>query len=148
MGPGLLLRSISNVQLFVAESDYADGTDLTFRIKDIQLLRFTSPTIQRLYAPAYITLPRNRLAISFEVVGTRRVRKGSHILTASLTSEDGRTGAEQQQDLAAGRVAILDTCTLNPGRYRMDLTIVAAGGTRCANETQPIEAVNGPLVCP
>jgi len=141
-------RSISNVQLFVAESDYAHGTYLTFQIKDIKLLRFTSPTIQRVYAPAYLTLPQNRLAISFDVIGTRRVRKDSHTVTVSLTSGDGRTHTEQQQDLAEGRIVILDTSTLIPGHYSMDLTIVAADRTRCANEMQLIEAINGPLVCP
>ncbi|HCO93242.1 MAG TPA: hypothetical protein DIU00_04700 [Phycisphaerales bacterium] len=67
-------RSISHVQLFVAESDYAHGTDITFQVQDIKLLRFTSLTIQRVYSPAYITLPRNRLAVSFGIMGTRYVR--------------------------------------------------------------------------
>lgn len=141
-------RSISNVQLFVAESDYAHGTDLTFQIKDIKLLRLTSPTIQRVYAPVYVTLSRNRLAISFDVIGTRRVRKGNHTIRASLTSGYGRTRTERLQDLTEGRAVILDTSTLIPGRYSMNLTIVAADGTRCANETQLIEAIDGPLVCP
>jgi hypothetical protein len=141
-------RSISNVQLFVAESDYSHGTDLTFQIKDITLLRFTSPTIQHVYAPVYVTLPRNRLAISFDVIGTRRVRKDSHTITTSLTSGDGRTRPEQQQDLTEGRVVILDTSTLIPGRYSMDLKIVAADCTRCANKMQLIEAIDGPLVYP
>ena len=141
-------RSVSHVQLFVAESDYPHGTDLTFQVRDIKLLRFTSPTIQRVYAPAYITLPRNRLAVSFGILGTRSVRKGSHTITVSLASGDGRTRTEQQQDLADGRVVILDTSTLVPGRCRMDLTIVAADGTRCAHERQPIEAVDGLLALP
>ena len=138
-------RSISHVQLYIAESDYAHGTDITFRIKDIKLLRFTSPTIQRVYAPAYITLPCNRLAVSFGTMGTRSVRKGSHTITASLTSTDGRTHKAQQQDLADGRIAILDTSTLVPGSYSLNLTITAADGTTCGRETQPIEAINGPL---
>ncbi len=138
-------RSVSGVQVFVAESDYAHGTDLTFQVRDIKLLRFTSPTIQRVYAPEYITLPRNRLAVSFGILGTRSVRKDSHTITVSLASGDGRTRTEQQQDLADGRVAILDSSTLVPGRYRMDLTIVAADGTRCAHERQQIEAVDGLL---
>jgi methionine-rich copper-binding protein CopC len=98
------------------------------------------------YAPAYVTLPRNRLAVSFGIMGTRPVRKGSHTITVSLTSGDGHTRTKQQQDLADGRVAILDTSTLVPGRYRLDLTIFASDGTRCAHETQPIEAVDGLLV--
>ncbi len=72
-------------------------------------------------------------------------RKGSHTITVSLASGDGRTRTEQQQDLADGRVAILDTSTLVPGRYRLDLTIGAADGTRCVYEMQPIEAIDGPL---
>jgi methionine-rich copper-binding protein CopC len=100
------------------------------------------------YAPAYVTLPRNRLAVSFDILGTRLVRKGSHTITVSLASGDGRTQTEQQQDLADGHIAILDTSTLVPGRYRMDLMIVAADGTRCANERQSIEAVDGLLARP
>ncbi len=141
-------RSISNVQLFVAESDYAHGTDLTFQVRDIKLLRFTTPTIQRVYAPVYVTLPRNSLAVSFGIMGTRSVRKGSHTITVSLASGDGRTRTEQQQDLADGLVAILDTSTLVSGRYRMDLMIAAADGTRCAQQRQSIKAVDGLLAGP
>ena len=141
-------RSVSRIQLFVAESDYAHGTDITFQVRDVKLLRFTSPTIQRVYAPAYVALPRHRLAVSFDILGTRPVRKGSHTITVSLTSGDGFTCTEQQQDLADERVVILDTSTLVPGRYRMDLTIIADDGTRCAHEMQPIEAVDGLLARP
>ena len=138
-------RSVSQIQLFVAESDYAHGTDLTFEVRDIELLRFTSPVIQRVDAPVYITLPRNRLAVSFDIAGTRSVRPGSHTVTLSLASGDGRTRTQQQQDLANEHVVILDTSTLVPGRYDMDLAIIAADGTRCAQERRPLEAVAGPL---
>jgi len=141
-------RSVSGVQLFLAESDYAHGTDLTFQARDIKLLRFTSPTIQRVYVPSYTALPRNRLAVSFDILGTRSVREGSHVITASLASRDGRTRTQQRQDLIDGCVAIIDTSTLVPGRYCMDLTIVAAGGTRCSHKMLPIEAIDGPLASP
>ena len=138
-------RSASRVQLFVAESDYAHDTELRFQIKDFHLLRFTSPTIQRVVAPAYITLPQTRLAVRYDILGTRTVRKGSHTLTASLTSPDGRIYTKQQQDLADGRVVILDTSTLTPGSYHLNLTVTTADGKPCAHETQPVEAVDGPL---
>lgn len=131
--------------MHVAENDYAHGTDITFGVRDVKLLRFKSPTIQRVHAPAYITLPRNFLAVSFDITGARSVRKGSHTITASLKSTDGRTRTQQQQDLADGRVVILDTSTLAPGRYRLDLRIAASDGTTCAHETQSIESVDGPL---
>ncbi len=138
-------RSVSRVQLFIGESDYAHGTDLTFQVSDVKLLRFTSPAIQRVDVPAYVTLPRTRLPVSFDILGTRSVRQGSHTVTASLASADSRTRTTQQQDLAAGRAVILDTSTLVPGSYRLDLTIVDADGSTCAHDVRSIEAVNGPL---
>lgn len=138
-------RSVSLVQLFVSESDYAHDTELRVQIRDVQLLRFTAPTIQTVYAPRYITLPRNDFTVLFDVLGARTVRKGSHTLKASLTSNDGSTRAEQQQDLDAGRVVILDTSTLTPGPCQLTLTITAADGTTCTQESQPMEAVAGPV---
>jgi len=138
-------RSVSNLQLFLAESEYAHGTDLAFEIRDIELLRFTSPVIERVDVPAYVMLPCERLAVSFDIVGTRSVRPGSHIVTLSLASADGRTRTQQQQDLANEYVVILDTSTLVPGRHHMDLAIIAADGTRCSQERRLVEAVAGPL---
>jgi hypothetical protein len=141
-------RSVSNVQLYIAESDYVHGTDLTFQFRDVQLLLFTSPTIQRVYAPAHITRPRDRLAVSFGALGTRHIRRGSHTITGALVSADGRTRSKQQQDLADGRVVILDTSTLAASSYRLDMKIVTADGAKCAHEIQPIEIINGPLANP
>jgi hypothetical protein len=104
--------------------------------------------IQRVEAPAYVLLPRPRLAVSFDIVGTRSVRPGSHTVTLSLVSGDGRPCTEQTQDLAGEHVVILDTSTLGPGRYHMDLAMVAADGTRCAQERRLLEAVDGPLAHP
>jgi len=141
-------RSVSQLQLFLSESDYADGTDLAFDIKGVELLRFTSPVIQRVEVPAYIMLPRDLLAVSFDIAGTRSVRLGSHTITVSLASDDGPTCTQQQQDLANGHVVTLDTSTLVPGRYHMDLAITAADGTKGAHERRLLEAVDGPLVRP
>jgi len=138
-------RSVSNVQLFISESDYAHDTEISFQIRDVQLLRFTSPTIQNVYAPAYITLPNDRLVVLFDILGTRTVHKGSHFLKVSLTSTNGSTHTDQQQDLTDGRTVILDTSTLASGRYHLNLTITDANGTRCSQAMQPIEAVAGPL---
>jgi hypothetical protein len=84
----------------------------------------------------------------FDITGTRSVRNGSHTITASLTSTNGRMRTVQQQDLAGGHAIILDTSTLTPGLYRLDLTIIDADGTKCSHEAQSIEAVHGPLASP
>ena len=141
-------QSVSRVQLFIAENDYAHGTDVTFQISDVKLLRFTAPVIQRVNVPAYIMLPRTRLPVSMDILGTRSVGKGSHTITASFTSADGRAHTAQQQDLSEGRVVLVDTSTLSPGRHRLNLTITDADGTTCSHEMHSIEAVNGPLAGP
>ena len=141
-------QSVSRLQLHIAESDYAHGTQLTFAVRDVKLLRFTSPVIQQVNAPEYIMLPRTRLPVSIDIVGTRSVREGSHTITVSLTSADGRVYAQQQQDLSEGHIVLLDTSMLPPGQHRLNLTITAANGTTCSQEEQSIEAIDGPLVGP
>ncbi|MCU0918196.1 MAG: hypothetical protein MUC88_27075, partial [Planctomycetes bacterium] len=141
-------RAVSQMQLHVAESNYAHGTDLTFAVRDIELLRFTSPMIQGVDAPAYITLPRARLAVSFDIVGARSVQPGSHSVTVSLVSGDGHTCTKRQQDLAGEQVVMLDTSTLVPGRYHLELVLRTADGTKCAQERRPLAAVAGPLAHP
>ena len=138
-------RTFARLQIFVAENDYGHGTDLTFQISEVKLLRFTSPVIQRVEVPTYLTLPRSRLPVSFTILGTRSVRKGSHTVTASIVSADGRTRTAQEQDVAGGGAVVLDTSTLAPGRYRLELTITDANGKTCSHQTQSIEAVDGPL---
>ena len=141
-------RTVSRVQLFIAENDYAHGTDLAFQVGEVRLLQFTSPVIQRVDVPSYLTLPQTQLPISFDILGTRSVHKGSHTIAASLTSADGRTRTSQQQDLADGLAVALDTSTFASGRYRLDLTIVDAQGVTCSHETRFMEAVDGPLASP
>lgn len=138
-------RSVARVQLFIAESDYAHGTDLSFQITECKLLRFGAPTVQRIDVPTTITLPRTCLPVAVDILGTRSVRKGSHSLTASLLSADGRMRVTETLDLAGASTVILDTSTLTPGRYRLNLTIVDTDGTICAQAGQSVEAVNGPL---
>jgi hypothetical protein len=138
-------KTISRVQLFIAEGDYAHGDRLTFDVSEFQLLRFTSPMIQRVDVPKFFVLPEARLPILFNVLGDRSVKKGSHTISAALTSAEGRTVAKRRQDLADGSVVVLDTPTLAPGRCQLKLTIEDRDGKACSRETCEIEAVEGPL---
>ena len=108
-------------------------------------MRFSSPTIKRVDVPSYITLPRTRLTVAFDILGTRFIRKGDHSITASLVSDDGRAHITETLDLAGAATVMLDTSTLTPGRYRLNLTIVDADGTVCVQAAQSMEAINGPL---
>jgi hypothetical protein len=135
---------ISRVQLFISESDFAHNTNLTFDVAECKLLRFRSPVISEITVPEYLLLPSTWLPVSFEVMGTNSVKPGSHEVIASLTTADGRSMAQQKQDLAGQRVVVLDTSSISPGDYRLYLKITDAEGKLCWEETRDMKAVPGP----
>ncbi len=138
-------RDISRVQIFIAEGNFAHGTSLTFDIAEARLLRFKSPMISQIDAPAYFTLPTTWLPVEFNVMGTGAVEVGSHTLTALLETTEGQGVAQQQQDLAERRVIVLNTASISPGRYRLRLKITDAEGELCSEGTRDIEALAGPV---
>jgi hypothetical protein len=145
---------MSRVQLFISENDYAHNTNLTFDVAEAKLLRFKSPVISQLTVPEYLLLPRTRLPISFEVMGTnsanpnRRLRltvkPGSHRVIASLTTSEGEVIAEQRQDLEGQRVVVLDTSSISLGHYQLQLRFTDVEGKLCSEETRYMEAIPGP----
>ena len=143
MGPAPW-KTISRVQLFLGESDFQHGTNLSFDVAEVKLLRFTSPVISRLDGPRFVVLPDSKLPIGFEVMGTGSVTKGSHRVKASVFDSQGRIQAENVQDLAAGRVVVLDLSQLTPGRYGLKLEITSAAGDRCSALSCEFEGLAGP----
>ena len=132
-------RSIEKVQLFISERNYADGTNLTFDVAEVTLLRFRSPMLRRLNVPRFVTLPRPVLPVGFEVMGTRSVREGTHAVEAALVDDRGRTQMESTRDLAADGDLLLDTTRLQPGTYTLNVVIRSADGTRCSQSKRRLE---------
>ena len=135
---------ISRVQLYISEGDYAHNTNLTFDVAEARLLRFKSPMISQITVPEYLLLPKTRLSISFDVMGTGSVKPESHEVAASLTTAEGQSVAQQKQDLAGQRVIVLDTSSIPPGHYRLHLRIADAEGKLCSEESREIKAIAGP----
>lgn len=135
---------ISRVQLHISENDFAHGTNLIFDVAEVKLLRFKSPMISHITVPEYLLLPKTRLPISFEVMGTNLVKPGSHEVAASLMTAAGQSIAQQKQDLDGQRVVVLDTSSIPPGYYRLQLEITDAGGKLCSAETRDMKAIPGP----
>ena len=72
------------------------------------------------------------------------VQPGSHEVVASLSTGTGQSIIQQRQDLAGQRVVVLDTSSIPPGRYQLQLSITDAKGRLCSEETRDVEAVPGP----
>jgi hypothetical protein len=137
-------KTISRVQLFLSESDFQHGANLSFDVAGVRLLRFKSPTISRLDAPHFVMLPDSKPPIAFEVMGTGSVTEGSHRVKASVIDSQGRIQAEIVQDLTAGRLLALDLSRLTPGRCRLNVEITTAKGEPCSQSTCEFEGLAGP----
>lgn len=138
-------KSVSRVQLYVSEHDYAHGTRLVFDVGEVSLLRLTAPVVAGMDAPRHVLLPRRTLAFSFDVIGTGAVVRGSHTVAATLEGTAGKVRAEVRQDLADPPRMALPLPTIEPGAYTLRLAIKDAAGKKCSESTQPITAHAGPL---
>jgi hypothetical protein len=135
---------IARVQFYISESDFAHGTNLTFDIAEVKLLRFKSPVISQIIVPEYLPLPNTHLPISYDVMGIGSVKPASHKIVASLITAEGQQIAQHGQDLASQRVVVLDTSSIFPGRYQLHLKITDADGKLCSEGKRDVEAIPGP----
>ena len=138
-------QSVDRLQFFIAERNYADGTNLTFDIAEVSLLRFKSPMISRIDVPQFVMLPQSVLPVGFELMGTRSVGEGSHTIEAALTDDHEQTQAEAVQDLAASDMLLLDTSQLQPGNYTLRIGILTADGKHSAASERRLVGLPGPL---
>jgi hypothetical protein len=138
-------KSVSRVQLYVSEHDYAHGTRLVFDVGEVSLLRLTAPVIAGMDAPRHVLLPRKTLAFAFDAIGTGAVVKGSHTVVATLEGAGGAVRAGVSQDLADPPRMALPLPAIEPGAYTLRLTIKDAGGKKCSELAQPVAAHAGPL---
>lgn len=139
-------KFISRIQMNISEGNYTHGTDITFDVSSVRLLRFTSPMISKLDVPRYVLLPCASFPVSFESVGMSSVQKDSHQVIASLVDETGKTVSRTEQDLTASRMLVIDTSTITPGRYTLSVEIRTAEGKRCSETTGTFEGLAGPLL--
>lgn len=138
-------KSISRVQLYLSEHDYAHGTRLVFDLGEGSLVRLTAPVIAGIDAPRHVLLPRKTLVFAFDLIGTGAVAKGSHTIAATLSAAEGAVRLEARQDLADPPRMVLPLSAIEPGAYTLRLTIRDAEGKKCSESAQPITAHAGPI---
>ena len=94
-----------------------------------------------------MTLPKPALPVAISALGLSSVQAGRHTVTALLVDQEGKTRAEQQQDLPKGGRLILDTFGgLRPGRYTLSVRINSVSGVLCSESRQVLEALAGPFL--
>lgn len=137
-------KSISRIQIYLSESNYAHGTRLVFDLEEVALHRLTTPAIAGVDAPRYVLLPQAHLALPFEPTGMSSVTKGQYALVASLADGHGRRRSETSQDLVAPRLVVLPL-PREPGRFTLRLEIRDPGEKACSSWERPLTLLAGPL---
>lgn len=138
-------ENIQSLQLFIAESDYLDQTNLTFEIGSVRLWATARPLLSNLETASHLLLPATNFPVSFEVIGLGTATKGSHVVSASLVDEKGAVRASRKQDLVAGGRLDLEVGTLQPGQYTLRTQISTAAGEPCSELSRSVEAIAGPF---
>jgi hypothetical protein len=138
-------KSISRVQIYISEHDYAHRTRLVFDVGEVSLLRLKTPVLAGMDAPHHLLLPRKILAFPFDVLGTAPATKGSYTLLATLEAERGEVRAEARQDLADPHRITLPLSAAEPGAYTLRLSLLDAAGKKCSESAQPVMMHAGPL---
>jgi len=138
-------KSISRVQLYISEHDYAHGTRLVFDVGNVSLLRLKSPMITDLNVPRQMLLPRKYLAFTFDVMGVGEISKGAHSVVATLEGAGGKICGQAQQDLTDPQLMALPLTGIEPGPCTLRLILQDAQGKKGSEFTQIVTALAGPL---
>jgi hypothetical protein len=138
-------KSVSRVQLYISEHDYAHGTRLVFDVGETALLRFTAPLITGIEAPHQVLLPCRTLPFTFDVIGAGAIAKGSHRIIATLVGTGGTVCTKLRQDLTEPPRIALPLPAIEPGEYALRLTIEDAQSKKSSELSQPVTAHAGPL---
>ncbi|MEN8256032.1 MAG: hypothetical protein ABFR33_11255, partial [Verrucomicrobiota bacterium] len=132
-------RNISRIYLILYEKYYAHGTDITFDVADVSLLRFKKPLISKMDFPGYLSIPQNWLPVAFEVMGADLKGQERYIVSATIGDERRhRIVSRKKQDLADGEMIVLDMSELKPGKYEVELKITDKAGAVYSEKTQPL----------
>jgi len=138
-------HSIQKVQFFIAESWYADRTRLVFDIASVKLIRFNSPVVRELAVPAFVATPQPLLPVRVDLMGTRSLRPGSHLLKVLMLDGDNRTVASRVRDLSDGGLLLLNTAHVQPGSYNLEVTVQTAKGRVCSRGYATLDRLPDPL---
>ncbi len=138
-------QSISRVQLYLRESDYADGTQLIFDIAQVRLLRLTSPVVSDMDLPRYVLLPSRSVPVTLRVLGGAGEEAGSYRIRLELLDRAGNMRRVAEQPLTAEPLVVLDTSEILPDAYQVRAQVLTSDDEVCSRFTAPLQALAGPL---
>jgi Glycoside hydrolase 123, N-terminal domain len=131
-------KNIKRMQFGIGESQYNDGTSLTFFLDSIALLKIKRPVFKSLYIQNTVLLPAKNLIITTEVIG--RVDSDKQKITTQIINSSGKVIIQQSNNLKNNNVILLNAAALTPGTYTLKLK-TSTGATI----DQQFKAIAGPF---
>lgn len=140
-------RSLEYLQFFLAESNYVDQTKLELDIQSVRLLRFSRPQVVEVDLPSLVMVPTQNLVLNCQVFGLTSDATEQGRLVAKVIDSKGRVVAEADSRLSPETRVVLDTSTLQPGGYTLELHPNSTAGAgvgltrmfRCIDGFLPLE---------
>jgi hypothetical protein len=119
---GMSLKDMKNIkalQIWTAESQFSDKTDISFFIEDIALFSIIKPFVDRIGMPCVISKKYKKMPVTLNVLG--KVSSDSKIML-SLTNGKGETVREKivEPDMLKKRVHI-NISDLPQGLYSIQI---------------------------
>ena len=134
-------KTIDRLQLFIAEGQYQDQTQIQFQIGSLKLLRFKEPVIAELLSPKVIQLPAAQLPVQFKLLGNPGEE---YKISVSLRDPAGNIVASSTQTAGSDPTLLLNTEPLAPGCYKLSAKLTNNGKT-CSEKTQDLHFLAGPF---
>ena len=118
-------QEIKMIQIFIAEKNYADGTELNIDIGKIELLKFKKPIISNIKVPEYIILPSKFILFKIATFGINNKNKSNYKIKISLYNQNKKMILSTTDRLVSNQTTItLETSKLKPGKYLYKACII------------------------
>jgi hypothetical protein len=137
-------KSIEGMQFGISESNYANGTKLTFYIDDISLISFKTPVIEKIQAPSTILLPAKSLYCKISVLGASFIKKGDYKIQVQLIDKAEKIAAKTSSELKGCAAIEMKLKKLLPGKYVLKGAIVDKSGKEVSKWAKEVDALDGP----
>jgi hypothetical protein len=119
---------IDGMQFGIREREYMHKDRLTFIIKDICLVRNKQPAIEEILFPETILLPRQKYSFQTKILGIRKSSQAQYSVSTKLSALGGKLYNNTTTSLEMADMITLDTSSLKPGKYMLQVMIMDMNG--------------------
>jgi len=142
--------NLKYLQLTLSESDYKNGTKITFNFSDLAFLKFNRPIIQEVESSPFVILPKTDYLVKVKGFGFTGQEKQGVEINASILDEEGKTILSQKKPLTKNPFFNMPLDSLKVGKYKLELAIFESKNTffgtkkiLLSHQSKDLEVIHG-----